>query len=190
MRNILVVEDEAEIRTMMQIALEEAGDFSVVSARGFDAAEATLKDEPPDLLILDAVVPRATGFPGRSAMEFAAYALARDVPIILMTGYAELADALEALHFPLLRKPFGIDELQRTAQAAMKRPKENSAPRARCARLSPAQPRRVRLAPGAIGAPERRGAAADRGDATAARQLAQPRRRCARGAGSLCSAGP
>lgn len=125
MRNILVVEDEAEIRTMMQIALEEAGDFSVVSARGFDAAEATLKDEPPDLLILDAVVPRATGFPGRSAMEFAAYALARDVPIILMTGYAELADALEALHFPLLRKPFGIDELQRTAQAAMKRPKEN-----------------------------------------------------------------
>jgi DNA-binding response OmpR family regulator len=124
-RNILVVEDEPEICTMMQLALEEAGDFSVISARAFDMAKAAIEDNRPDLLILDAVMPRAAGFPGRSAMEFAAYALARGVPIVLMTGYADLADALEELHFPLLRKPFGIDELQRAAQAAMARPKEN-----------------------------------------------------------------
>lgn len=125
MRTILVIEDELEIRDMMQLALEEAGGYSVLSARGFDAAGQMLEDERPDLLILDAVVPASTAFPGRSAMEFAAYALARDVPIILMTGYVELADAIEALQFPLLRKPFGIDELRRAVEGATRRPREN-----------------------------------------------------------------
>jgi len=124
-RHILLVEDESEIRRMMRIALEEEGDYRVAAAGGLDEAEAMLADERPDLLILDAVVPRARGFPGRSGMEFAAFALAREVPVILMTGHADLADALEELRFPLLRKPFTIDALQGAARAALQRPKDN-----------------------------------------------------------------
>lgn len=110
---------------MIELALEEEDEYRVASASGLDEAEAMLEDERPDLLILDAIVPSARGFPGRSGMEFAAFALARDVPIILMTGHADLADALEELRFPLLRKPFGIDALQRATRAAMRRPKDN-----------------------------------------------------------------
>jgi DNA-binding NtrC family response regulator len=124
-RQILLVEDESEIRRMMRVALEEEDEYHVASARGLDEAEAMLEDERPDLLILDAIVPRSTGFPGRSGMEFAAYALARGVPMILMTGHADLADALEKLHFPLLRKPFAIEGLQRAIREALRRPHDN-----------------------------------------------------------------
>jgi DNA-binding response OmpR family regulator len=124
-RHILLVEDESEIRRTMRIALEEADDYRVASAGGLDEAEAALEDERPDLLILDAVVPRTRGFPGRSGMEFAAFALAREVPMILMTGHADLADKLEELRFPLLRKPFAIDALQGAVEAALRRPEDN-----------------------------------------------------------------
>jgi DNA-binding NtrC family response regulator len=124
-RHILLVEDESEIRRMMRIALEEDDEYRVASARGLDEAEAMLEDERPDLLILDAIVPRSAGFPGRSGMEFAAFALARDVPTILMTGHSDLADALERLHFPLLRKPFAIEALQRAIRDALRRPQDN-----------------------------------------------------------------
>ena len=124
-RHILLVEDESEIRRMMRVALEDADEYRVASARGLDEAEAMLEDARPDLLILDAIVPRGADFPGRSGMEFAAFALAREVPVILMTGHADLADALEGLRFPLLRKPFAIDALQRAAREALRRPQDN-----------------------------------------------------------------
>ena len=124
-RHILLVEDESEIRRMMRVALEEEDEYRVASAGGLDEAEVMLEDERPDLLILDAVVPRATGFPGRSGMEFAAFALAREVPVILMTGHADLADALEDLRFPLLRKPFTLEGLRAAVRAALQRPKHN-----------------------------------------------------------------
>jgi DNA-binding response OmpR family regulator len=124
-QHILVVEDMSEIREMMRLALEEDSDYRVSVAPTLQAARTLLDDLRPDLLILDAVVPNAAGFPGRSGMEFAAYALAREVPIIVMTGHADLADMLEELRFPLLRKPFGIDELRRAARAATRAKREN-----------------------------------------------------------------
>ena len=125
MPTILVVEDETAIRNMIGLALEEEGDYRVLAARSLGDAEAALAEERPDLVILDAVVPPAASFPGRSGMEFAAYALARELPVIVMTGHPDLADALAEVAFPLLRKPFGIDELLSAVRAAMTRPKDN-----------------------------------------------------------------
>ena len=125
MRHILVIEDEPEIRKMIQVALEESGDYRVIAAQALDEVEARVEADRPDLIILDAVVPSAAGFPGRSGMEFAAYALARDVPVIVMTGHADLADTLEEARFPLLRKPFSIGHLRRAVRGATLRPKDN-----------------------------------------------------------------
>jgi len=124
-RHILLVEDERAIRTMIEIALEEEEGYRVISASGLDEAEAMLEEERPDLLVLDAVVPGAKVFPKRSGMEFVTFALARDVPVVLMTGFTDLADVLEGVKFPLLRKPFGIDALCDAIGAALARPQEN-----------------------------------------------------------------
>ena len=59
-KTILVVDDEADIRNFLKIALVEAG-FKVVTANdGFEALEA-VKAQKPDLISLDLVMPKKSG---------------------------------------------------------------------------------------------------------------------------------
>lgn len=84
-KNILVVDDEADIRLFLKTVLEDAG-FDVSTASDGEEALQALKKKKPDLISLDLVMPRKSG------IKFL-YELRRNkewakIPVIIVTGHA------------------------------------------------------------------------------------------------------
>lgn len=61
MSEVLVVDDDPDIRNMLVFALEDAG-FKVREAGDGEAALAALEEHPPDLVVLDLMMPNVDGF--------------------------------------------------------------------------------------------------------------------------------
>ena len=59
-RTVLLVEDEAPIREMLTLVLEQAG-FNTVEAEDFDIAQEKIKEPYPDLILLDWMLPGGSG---------------------------------------------------------------------------------------------------------------------------------
>ena len=104
---VLVVDDDADVRTLVGDYLTEIGYRTHLADSG-DAAMKILEEITPDLLIADFAMP------GRNGAEVARAIRQRlpDLPILFFSGYADSA-ALEAAvgKAPLLRKPFRPNEL-------------------------------------------------------------------------------
>ena len=115
---ILIMDDDAEIIESLQAILESRG-YRVVTARdgstGLELAEA----DPPDLLILDMMMPKKSGFLVLEKLRTRAEGL---IPTIMMTGnegsrhraYAEMLGVKE-----YLRKPFPLDKLLKAIREAL-----------------------------------------------------------------------
>jgi len=84
-KTVLVVDDEADVRAFLKTALIEAG-FNVVTASdGFEALE-KIKENAPDLISLDLVMPKRSGAKlYRDLTRNKAWA---KIPIIIVTGHA------------------------------------------------------------------------------------------------------
>jgi CheY-like chemotaxis protein len=84
-KRVLVVDDEADVRNYLRIALEDAG-FQVETAPdGLEAMQAVLR-QPPDLISLDLVMPRHSG--ARFYRDLRKdHALSR-IPVLIVTGHA------------------------------------------------------------------------------------------------------
>jgi two-component system cell cycle sensor histidine kinase/response regulator CckA len=104
-QTILLVDDEAIVRSLTTRLLEEHG-YSVIEAGdGFDAwTLLESKGEHIDLVISDVVMPRLDGIELARCMEI----MPHRPPILFMSGYG--LSALE-LKWPLLVKPFRGHEL-------------------------------------------------------------------------------
>jgi CheY-like chemotaxis protein len=114
-RRILVVDDEPEIRTLVQAMLEKDG-FVVELA--VDGAEALAKAEElvPDLILLDAMLPKIHGFDVCRRIKNAPRT--RKIPVIMMTaiyrGWRFAQDARETYGAEdYVEKPFRVDDLLR-----------------------------------------------------------------------------
>lgn len=105
-RTILVVEDDEDLRRLFRTALVLAG-YDVVEAG--DGLEALLRIDqaPPDLVVLDIVLPRLSGIAVQQ--EIAAQAVTRDIPVVVITGSAMEADNLDVACF--LRKPVSPEQI-------------------------------------------------------------------------------
>jgi PAS domain S-box-containing protein len=106
--DILIVDDDADVRAFMADALQSLGHTPHV-ADGPEAGLRRLDESEPDLVMLDFAMP------GMNGAELAQEIRARraDLPIVFVTGYAE-SDQLAAAvgtDVPVLRKPFTLDEL-------------------------------------------------------------------------------
>ena len=113
---VLLVEDEPEVRRIIRLELAALG-YPVLEASNGEEAM-TLLDNVAEIsiLITDAVMPGTTGG-GELARH--ARALRPDFPVLLITGYADedaLAD-LAGLDVPILRKPFGRNQLENALAA-------------------------------------------------------------------------
>ncbi|TWU59100.1 Alkaline phosphatase synthesis transcriptional regulatory protein PhoP [Rubripirellula tenax] len=107
---ILVVDDDFEIIEAVRYALEGAG-YEVVIARDGNQGLALAERENPDLMILDMMMPKRSGF-----LVLEKLRRLRDVPlpVIMITGnegsrhkaYAELLGVSD-----YIRKPFAMDRL-------------------------------------------------------------------------------
>jgi DNA-binding response OmpR family regulator len=104
---ILVVDDDADVRSLVDEFLSEIGYRTHVADSG-EAAFRMLDEVTPDLLLADFAMPGANG--AEVARSFRQRL--PDVPILFFSGYADTA-ALEAAvgKAPLLRKPFRPSEL-------------------------------------------------------------------------------
>ena len=123
MARILVAEDEAALRAMVQRGLTQAGHEVAVAADGAEALELINRAGAKfDLLLADIRMPLMDGI----ALALAA---ARDYPdlvILLMTGYAdqrERAHGLERLIHDVIAKPFSLAEIQTAVAKALAAPR-------------------------------------------------------------------
>ena len=107
---ILIVDDDIEIIESVRYALEGEG-YEVVIARDGNQGLALAEKESPDLMILDMMMPKRSGF---LVLEKLRRVSEKDLPVIMITGnegsrhkaYAELLGVSD-----YIRKPFPMDRL-------------------------------------------------------------------------------
>ena len=105
MHHLLIIEDERVIRTALRRLLERHG-YQVSEAGSIEEAEHQGGFGDYHLIIADLRLP---GRPGTAVLQ-----LARDVPVIIMTSYATVTSAVEAMKngaADYISKPFDHDEL-------------------------------------------------------------------------------
>src|SRR3954469_2435969 len=116
-RTILVVDDEAQIRELLKLQLEDAG-YRVVVAESARRAAQQVRNEKPDLMIVDAHMPFVSG------LDFVSTLIADSsmpwVPVIFMTGRSELRGHAEALGSACLVKPFLAPRLIELVQRVLR----------------------------------------------------------------------
>jgi len=122
---VLLAEDEVTIFVTLRDALEDAGHV-VVGAQDTAGALAALEgDEPPEVVVTDVRMPGAGGL----VVLQRALALDPDRPVLLMTGYATVDDAVAAMRMgavDYVQKPFRNDTIvQRVAALARVRTLED-----------------------------------------------------------------
>ncbi len=115
---VLVVDDDATMRVMLTLLLEEAG-YAAIAAAGADRALARLAEEGADLVLTDLVMP------GRSGLDLLATLRveAPDLPVVAMTGSDKLLrrQARELGARSVLRKPFELEALVAAIEDALGR---------------------------------------------------------------------
>lgn len=118
---ILIVEDEAAIRDMLKIILEQSG-FKALLAEEVSAAQIQLTDHSPDLILLDWMLPGINGVEwARRLKKDASY---REIPIIMLTARGEEEDKVRGLEIgadDYLTKPFSPKELIARIRAVLRR---------------------------------------------------------------------
>lgn len=107
-QSVLVVDDEPAIRELLKLHLANAG-YDVHLAEDAIVAERSLRESPPDLVVVD------VGMPYRGGLEFVAGLSADEqfsrLPVIFITGQEGLESGARALGARCLKKPFAVDAL-------------------------------------------------------------------------------
>jgi len=118
---ILIVEDETAIREMLAMSLRHEG-FEVQEAGDSRAADVSIANGLPDLMLLDWMLP------GTSGVEFARRLrredMTRELPIIMLTARGEENDKLNGFDAgadDYVPKPFSVKELIARINAVLKR---------------------------------------------------------------------
>lgn len=117
--HVLIVEDEQRMRDLLLRSLTNWG-FEASAARSAEEAMRTVEHTPPDIVLLD------LNLPGMSGLQFfeALRKKQPDVQGIVLTGYASIEAAKQAVHLDVvefLTKPFHLGEVEQALDRAMRR---------------------------------------------------------------------
>ena len=118
---ILVVEDDPDIAQLAARYLDKAGFTSTVVSSGRDAL-AEIATKPPDVLILDLMLPHVDGL--EICRRVRANPSTTGIPIIMLTARAEESDRIVGLELgadDYLAKPFSPNELVARVRALLRR---------------------------------------------------------------------
>lgn len=115
-RQILVVDDELNIRRILAAALEKSG-YSVALAEDAETAIAHIQSQKPDLVVTDVTMPGLSGFELQRwvAEHFP------ELPVIVMTAFGTIPQAIQAIRdgaYEFITKPFDLDVLRRIIGSA------------------------------------------------------------------------
>src|SRR5262245_16252695 len=120
MPRILVIDDEPEIVRGIEDNLKFEG-YQTVVATNSEAGLALARQEMPDLILLDIMMPRLSGWD--VCRELRSRGI--DVPVIMLTARAEEADRVRGLELgadDYITKPFSVRELMARVHAVLRRP--------------------------------------------------------------------
>jgi NtrC-family two-component system response regulator AlgB len=139
--NILIVDDDRNIRRMLATALDSAG-YTVTEAASAAQALARLSAQPPPALVITDV--RMEQMDGIRLLEQIKQTRPA-IPVIIMTAYATIPAAVEAMRlgaYDYLPKPFSAQQIRQTVARALEIQslrQENRALRSRLERLTGAE---------------------------------------------------
>lgn len=114
--SILIVDDEPNIRLVLQAAFEKAGYRAWVAEDAMSALE-SFEAHKPDCVLTDVTMPGRTGY------ELLRDIMARspETPVIIMTAYGTIPQAIQAIRdgaYEYVTKPFDLDALKRVVASA------------------------------------------------------------------------
>jgi two-component system, OmpR family, phosphate regulon response regulator PhoB len=118
---VLVVEDDAPLAELLRYNLEAEG-FRVAHAETGDDAEMLVKEENPDLILLDWMLPGVSGI--ELCRRIRSKTETRSIPIILLTARGEETDRVRGLSIgadDYVVKPFSVPELMQRVRAILRR---------------------------------------------------------------------
>lgn len=109
MKNILIVDDEDDIRFLLKEVLN-LHNYTTIEAQSAEKGMILLKKEKIDLLLLDMQLPEMNG------LEFVQEIRKTDkkLPIIIMTAFHAIEGVVEMMEEEVqgfIKKPFGIEEV-------------------------------------------------------------------------------
>jgi DNA-binding response OmpR family regulator len=117
-QTILIVDDEAKLRQMIRVYLEQENYRVVEAGNGRDAIFVA-REAKPDLIILDLMMPEMNGY------EFMrAYSKEAETPMIMLTARVEDQDKILGLELgadDYVTKPFNVRELTARVRAVLRR---------------------------------------------------------------------
>lgn len=117
-KTVLVVDDDADIRDSILLNLSESGDYNIAVCGSADEAMTKIKEDNVDVVLSDVVMPEVSGIELLEKI----HDLNRQLPVILMTGYADLNLAIAAIKkgaFDFILKPFHPDYLMYSIKKAI-----------------------------------------------------------------------
>lgn len=121
MNKILVIEDEQSINELIKINLELAG-YKVIQALDGIKGFALAKQELPNLIVLDVMMPEVDGY--TVAQRIRQNPDTKNIPILMLTALSQLKDKVQGFDIGVddyLTKPFEMDELRVRIRALLKR---------------------------------------------------------------------
>jgi two-component system phosphate regulon response regulator PhoB len=119
--HILIVEDEPALVTMLRYNLEREG-YRISDARDGEEALLAIAEEPPDLVLLDWMLPLMSGL--EVCRQVRRRPETRDLPIVILTARGEESDMVRGLDTgadDYVTKPFSPRELMARVRAVMRR---------------------------------------------------------------------
>jgi two-component system OmpR family response regulator len=122
---VLVVDDEPNIRELVQVALKFHGCAVTTGATGDDALRRAETDQP-DLIVLDVMLPDIDGFEVCRRLR----ARDNDVPVIFLTAKDTTSDTVTGLALggdDYITKPFSVEALVARVRAVLRRARMHQA---------------------------------------------------------------
>lgn len=115
---ILIVDNEIRLAEVLAVALSDAG-YAAEAVSDAKSALAVIDKDPIDLVITDMRMPEMDG----RALLHAIKRANADIPVIMITAYTSVRDAVELVKegaFDYVAKPFETDEILQTIERALK----------------------------------------------------------------------
>ena len=111
-KRVVCIEDEPEMIDLVRLILSRKG-FEVIGANGGIEGLEVVREEEPDLILLDLMMPDMDGW--EVYQQIKADAKLRNIPVVVVTAKAQSIDKVLGLHIAkvddYITKPFGPQEL-------------------------------------------------------------------------------